>query len=71
MTSVGMGLGWAAGAAPAGAATTAAAGNNPLMGVVQRVESLVCPIVDIATGTSLPTGRKATSAPTDAVAGLG
>ena len=55
MASVGMGLGLAAGAAPAGAATTAAAGND-LTGVVQQVESLVCLVVDIATGATPPYG---------------
>ncbi len=55
MASVGMGFGLAAGAAPAGAATTAAAGNN-LTGVIQQVESLVCLVVDIATGQPPPYG---------------
>jgi hypothetical protein len=56
MASVGMGFGLAAGATPAGAATTAAAGNNSLTGIVQQVESLVCLVVDIATGQPPPYG---------------
>ncbi|HUE06871.1 MAG TPA: hypothetical protein VMP41_05560 [Acidimicrobiales bacterium] len=56
VASVAMGFGLAAGAAPAGAATNAAAGSNQLTGVVQQVESLVCLVVDIATGATPPYG---------------
>ncbi len=55
VTSLATGFGLAAGAAPAGA-TTAAAASNPLSGVVQQVESLVCLVVDIATGATPPYG---------------
>jgi hypothetical protein len=55
VASLATGFGLAAGAAPAGATTTAAA-SNPLSGVVQQVESLVCLVVDIATGATPPYG---------------